>query len=107
MKNLDLVKRYPVDLDLLKYSLSSHHAWIRFFVLHTSDRLSIKKWQVRGVDKSEVEARKTKIQVELRKEIGILVDIPMAGSGNTNNGNSARRFFSQPELARHLLTILV
>jgi len=56
-----------------------------------SAKLSIKKCQVRGVDKPEVEARKTKIQLELRKEIGILVEIPMAGSGNTNNANTAYR----------------
>ena len=104
MNNLDLVKRYPVDSDLLKYDLSSLHAWIRFFecVLHLSYRLSIKKWQVRGTDKPEVEARKLKIQSELRKEMGILVDIPMAGSGNTNNGNTARRFFSQPDLVSRI-----
>ena len=29
----------------------------------------------------------------------LLVDIPRPGSGNTNNGNSAKRFFQEPNLA--------
>lgn len=104
MNNLSLVQSYPVDVDLFKYGLSTLHAWIRFFecILHISYRLSIKKWQVRGEDKPEVEARKSEIQLQLRKHMGLLVDIPMAGSGNTNNGNTARRFFSQPDLVARI-----
>jgi len=30
--------------------------------------------------------------------MGILVDIPMVGSGNTNNGNTARTLFEDPDL---------
>ena len=29
--------------------------------------------------------------------MGILVDIPKVGFGNTNNGNTSRRFFNDPE----------
>lgn len=104
MNNLSLVQSYPVDVDLFKYGLSTLHAWIRFFecILHISYRISIKKWQIRGEDKPEVEARKSEIQLQLRKHMGLLVDIPMAGSGYTNNGNTARRFFSEPDLAARI-----
>ncbi|EFN71146.1 hypothetical protein EAG_06093, partial [Camponotus floridanus] len=34
------------------------------------------------------------IQQEFRKELGLLLDIVKQGSGSTNDGNTARRFFS-------------
>lgn len=42
-------------------------------------------------------ARKRKIQERLRSELGILVDIVKEGYGNTNVGNTARKFFENPE----------
>ena len=39
---------------------------------------------------------KRRIQSEIKKELGLNVDIPSQGSGNTNNGNTARKFFSEP-----------
>ena len=42
---------------------------------------------------SEIGVIKKRIQDKLHEEIGILVDAPTQGSGNTNNGNTARRFF--------------
>ncbi len=42
---------------------------------------------------------KKRIQRELKETLGINVDLPAQGSGNTNNGNSARRFFSEPSKA--------
>ena len=41
-----------------------------------------------------VNDRKNNIQNKLRKVLGILVDAPCQGSGNTNDGNTARRFFN-------------
>ena len=44
----------------------------------------------------ESPAKKT-IQERFRKEIGLLVDVPKpGGSGTTNDGNTARRFFLRP-----------
>jgi len=104
MNNLDLVKSYEVDAVLFKYGLSTFHAWTRFFecVLHISYRFPIKKWQVRGNDKLVVQARKSENQVQLREEMGLLVDKPIASSGNTNNCNTARLFFREPELASRI-----
>jgi len=34
--------------------------------------------------------------------MALLVDIPMQGSGNTNSGNTARRFFEQYELSAEI-----
>ncbi|KMQ84514.1 dna-mediated transposase [Lasius niger] len=41
------------------------------------------------------EAKET-ICTEFREELGLLIDIPNQGIGNTNNGNTARRFSSDP-----------
>lgn len=46
---------------------------------------------------------KAKIQRELKDKLGILVDQPTSGSGNTNDGNTARRFFSHTEIVSAVL----
>lgn len=104
MNDLDLVKELPVDENLYEYGLSTLHAWIRCFecIIHIAYRLPIKKWQVRISEKDIINERKKKIQNEFRQKMSLLVDIPMAIAGNTNNGNTARRFFSQPNLASEI-----
>lgn len=86
--------------DALKFGLSVLHARIRFFesLLHLSYKLPIKKWQARTLeDKKIVAETKQKIQNAFKEEMGLLVDIPKAGFGNTNDGNTSRRFFSNTQ----------
>jgi hypothetical protein len=86
---------------VLKFGLSTLHARIRLFesLLHLSYKLQIKKWQIRSEeDKQTLSETKKKIQEAFKKEMGLLVDLPTAGYGNTNDGNTARRFFQDPEL---------
>jgi len=45
---------------------------------------------------------KKRIQKEFRTRIGLLIDYPKQGSGNSNDGNTARRFFRDPELASEI-----
>lgn len=88
--------------DALKYGLSPLHAWIRSFefVLKLSYKLDLKKWQVRGAEEKRIMAeKKQKIQKEFLLQMGLHVDKPKAnGSGNTNDGNTARRAFSRTDL---------
>ncbi|KAI8124885.1 hypothetical protein CVS40_4849 [Lucilia cuprina] len=86
--NLNLIQLRQPKEHFYEYGLSTLHAWIRCFecIIHIAYRLPIKTWQIRGENKEIVQATKTKIQLELRKQMGILVDIPMTGSGNTNTG---------------------
>lgn len=56
-------------------------------------------WSVRHVNKAAVDKRRLEIQGNLRKEMCILVNIAKPGSGNTNNGNTASKFFLEPKLA--------
>lgn len=101
MNNLNLVQLRQPQNHLYEYGLSTLHAWIRCFecIIHIAYRIPIKNWQIRGENKEIAEQTKRKIQLELRKQMGILVDIPTTGSGNTNTGNTARMFFEQPTLA--------
>lgn len=86
----------------LKYGISPLHAWIRCleFVLNLSYRLHIKKWQIRNAeDKLLMQQRKSEIQQQFWEKMGLHVHKPKSnGSGSTNDGNTARRAFSNPEL---------
>lgn len=37
--------------------------------------------------------------------MGLIVDIPKAGFGNTNDGNASRRFLMNPEIASQITGI--
>lgn len=82
--------------DNFQFGLSTLHAWIRFYeyFLHISYRLDIEKWQARGADRDRLLKRKQNVQKRFRIEMGLIVDKPRSGgSGTSNDGNSARRFF--------------
>ena len=84
------------DPSTYRFGLSTLRAWIRCFeyLLHISYRLPIKKWQAKGKDKEIVKIRKQEINTKFRTELGLRVDQPIpGGSGKTNDGNIARRFF--------------
>lgn len=95
-----LILSKPVDIASMKFGLSPLHSWIRFMecLLHISYRLDIKVWQARGKDnKEKVKSRKERIQRDFRNELGLLIDMPTQQAGNTNDGNTARRFFRNAE----------
>jgi hypothetical protein len=78
---------------------------IRFFesLLHLSYKLPIQKWQARSdEDKKVVSEKEQIIQKSFKEEMGLLVDIPKAGFGNTNDGNTSRRFFAEPEVSARI-----
>jgi len=65
--------------------------------------MELRKWHVKGNDKTALEARKHKIQAVFLNDMGLHVDKPRQnGSGNTNDGNSARRAFSNPKLLSYI-----
>lgn len=94
--------------EALDFGLSILHARIRLFesVLHLSYKLPVKKWQLRTeMEKAAVKQRKMKIQDDFRLKMGLIVDVPKAGYGNTNDGNTSRRFFGNHELAAEITGI--
>ena len=79
-----------------QFGISSLHCWIRVFeaLLHIAYRLPLKKRNVSGSDKAVILAQKTRIQQCFREKLGLRVDEPRAGgSGNSDDGNTARRAF--------------
>lgn len=96
------------DEDMYSFGISPLHSWIRAFecLLHISYKLNIKKWQARTKeDKESVAFRKAHIQKRFKNELGLLVDMPKQTAGNTNDGNTARRFFRNPELSADITGI--
>lgn len=68
--------------------------------LHISYKLGIKKWQSRDEEnKKDIEMRKTNVQKGFCQQLGLLIDQPKQGYGNTNDGNTARRFFENSEIS--------
>lgn len=97
----DLIEVDDSDIDpnSLRFGLSILHARIRFFesILHISYKLPFKKWRLNKDERKMADERKKHIQEEFKNQMGLLVDIPKAGFGNTNDGNTSRRFFEDPE----------
>jgi len=108
MNNLSAVMKKPCNVTTFEYGLSTLHAHIRFFecILHISYRLNIKTWQVRGArNKSAYEEKKQEVISKFRQETGLLVDTVKQGSGSTNDGNTARRFFKDPKKAAEITKV--
>ena len=78
----------------LQYGLSTLHCWIRCFdcLLHLSYRLPEAQ-----DSKEHRQQRQTEVKEAFRFRMGLRVDEPRAGgSGNSNDGNTARRAFRSP-----------
>lgn len=99
----DLNKKRETIKGNLKFGLSLLHARIRFFesMLHVAYKLPIKKWNVKLTkeEKDIVAKKKKEIQDAFKEQLGLLVDIPKANFGNTNDGNTSRRFFENYEIS--------
>lgn len=106
--NTENVLNRPPNTENYRFGLSTLHCWIRFFecILHIAYRLPVKSWQVRGEEQKKiVENNKQKIQADFKSKMGLLVDKPKPGYGSTNDGNTARRFFLNPDLSAEITGI--
>lgn len=96
MNDLASIFTRQVNIELCDLGLSILHCWIRTLdnQLSVSYRLPLQKWRIYDdEEKEQVAIRKKFIQDELKKQLGLLIDIPKSGMGTTNDGNTARRFF--------------
>lgn len=108
LNDIEKVERVAAELpdDSFRHGLSTLHLWIRSMecFLHISYRLGFKKWQARGSDKILKQEKQKKVQKEMRTALGINVDVPKSGgAGNSNDGNTARRFFKGYKKAAEVL----
>ena len=90
--------KFTEDLDCLKHGISPLHQWIRCLdaILHLAYKLGTGRWRKNKAlgDESVIKTRKAEIQKQLKQRLGLVVDMPKTGgSGNTNDGNTARRCF--------------
>lgn len=105
MNNLSLVNQRTINKNNLSFGISSLHAWICFFecLLHISYNLPFKSWSAKSEEQKTLKnKRKTEIQNEFRRRTGLLVDVVQQGRGNTNTGNTARKFFNNPALSAEI-----
>lgn len=99
VNDLAIVRRKRINLSAYQYGLSTLHGWIRFleWVLHLAYKLRVKKHYKKLTDHENqlIAEDKKRIQDACREELGILVDCVKQGTGNTNDGNIARKFFEE------------
>jgi hypothetical protein len=75
-------------------------------ILYIAYNLSFKKWSARTHSENDAKAdAKSRIQNAFRKQTGLIIDVPKQGSGNSNDGNTARRFFADPEMTASITGI--
>ena len=86
--------------DAYEFGLSPLHARIRFmeYILHLAYDLDFFNKKLTTENKTKREARKQRIQDEFRRRTGLIIDVPKQGFGNTNDGNTSRRFFLNPAI---------
>lgn len=105
----DINKKSVISPEALEFGISVLHARIRLFesILHLAYKLPVKKYRERRTQEEKLleEQKKKEIQERFRTETGLLVDMPKTNYGNTNDGNTSRRFFENTELAADITGI--
>lgn len=91
-------QKFEDDPKAYKYGMSPLHAKINTFecLIHIAYRLDLKRWRAKP---SEISERKKDIQKKFSELMSLNVDLPIDKYGNTNDGNTARKFFQNPELS--------
>lgn len=105
MNDLTKVTARPENENSYQYGLSTLHAWIRCMemILHISYNLSFQTWSATSEEKKQQkQEKKTLVQKRFREELGLIIDKPRQVSGNTNDGNTARRFFYNADCSANI-----
>lgn len=105
MNDLSKVSSKPENEEAFQYGLSTLHAWIRLMetILHISYNLTFEKWSATTPEnKIRKEEKKKCVQDRFRNELGLHIDKPRQGTGNSNDGNTARKFFSNYQCAANI-----
>jgi len=107
INDLQYIKQLKINKEHYKFDLSILHCWIRFMecLLHISYNLDFRESCARGYNKILQQNRKKQIQDGLKSQLSITVDVVKQGYGTTNDGNTARRFFSNPAIISNILGI--
>lgn len=101
MNNLDLISKKVVNSEAIKLGISPLHARIKFMecILHIAYNKPFQKWSaLKDQHKVLKQENKERIQKALKDSMGIRVDAVQQGTGSSNDGNTSRKFFSNPSL---------
>lgn len=103
LSDLSTVRNREIDENSLLFGLSTLHAWIKFMecILHISYKLFLKQPTIRNAtleQRAVIQQREKEIPLKLTAALGIVVDQVTHGSGTSNTGNIARKFFSNYEI---------
>ena len=99
------MRQREAEPETFEFGLSVLHARIGLleFILHLSYKLPMASPQARSdAEKASVEQTKELIQDSFRTLTGLRLDMPRRGSGNTNDGNTSRRFFNDLEIVSEI-----
>lgn len=105
MNSLDIAQQRTINVNNLKFGMSSLHGWIRCmeYLLHISYNIEIQKWSVRDPQQKKLKLeRKKHIQEQFRQKLGLLIDVVKQAVGTSNDGNTARRFFENPSVTAEI-----
>lgn len=99
--NDESIYQREVNEECYRNGISSLHAWIKFFecIVHIAYKLPVKTWRIDSRNTILVNENKIRIRRALKTNLGLLVDKIKPGYGTSNDGNTARRFFSNIEVA--------
>lgn len=99
----NISKERTINEEVLSFGISPLHARIRFMEHFLHIAYDLKYKSIPGNEKKTVRNNeemqkmradeKIRIQEEFKTQTGLNIDKPLASSGNTNDGNTARRFF--------------
>ena len=106
MNNITNLLSKDISQEKLSFGMAPLHLYINVMecVLHISYRLSFKKWKIRKGSENEkiAEEKKKDIKEKLKKKIGIQIETPKHGFGNSHTGNMARTFFKNHEITANI-----
>ncbi|XP_003741834.1 uncharacterized protein LOC100904851 [Galendromus occidentalis] len=103
MNKLEAISQRAISSEALQFGLSPLHARIKSMecFLHISYRLQFRSWRINARTTALHNQRKRGIQQKFRQRLGLLVDVV----GSTVDGNTARKFFADPEVTSEITGI--
>eukprot|EP00734_Pompholyxophrys_sp_LG126_P000336 Pompholyxophrys_sp_v1_NODE_122_length_1766_cov_2.347165.p1 type:complete len:280 gc:universal NODE_122_length_1766_cov_2.347165:840-1(-) len=100
MNDLENVRKRPINGEYLEYGLSSMHLWIRFleYAWNVAKKLAWKQGRSNKNIEGLIHQREADLREAIFRATGLIINKPRTGgSGSTNDGNTARRFFTNAE----------
>lgn len=96
-----------MSTERLHFGISILQGYINCFeyLLRVAYKQFFEKWEARGSDKEKMAETKRRIQTQFKEKLGFIVDKPKPGFGNTNDGNTARRFFQNAEVSAEITNL--